>query len=157
MKKMSIIKKIILAAVSAVAVIALIYFAYTTIHYRMFRDYQDYLSDNEPYEEGAPFQPLAGDGRIKGMELAAQNGQLELYINKATAARLAAHIANRIDHAHAVRNAFQRKLPERSTIQFAVYDRRTDAVVYSNPEDADQDALASKTNSIPDLRDRKAS
>ncbi len=115
MKKMSIIKKIILAAVSAVAVIALIYFAYTTIHYRMFRDYQDYLSDNEPYEEGAPFQPLAGDGRIKGMELAAQNGQLELYINKATA-------------------------------EFAVYDRRTDAVVYSNPEDADQDALASKTN-----------
>ena len=39
------------------------------------------------------------------MELAAQNGQLELYINKATA-------------------------------EFAVYDRRTDAVVYSNPEDA---------------------
>ena len=43
MKKMSTIKKIVLAVVSVIVLAVVVYFAYTTIHYKLFRDYKNYL------------------------------------------------------------------------------------------------------------------
>lgn len=116
MKKMSVIKKIILAVVSVAAVVLLIRLVYTTVHFRMFREYKDYIGENEEYEQGTEFQAMADtDGKVAGMVLAAENDILKLYIN--------------------TKNA-----------EMAVYDKRTGMTVYSNPEGAAGDELASKTN-----------
>ena len=116
MKKMSLSKKMSLAVVSVVAVVLLIRLAYTTIHFRMFREYKDYIKENEEYEQGTEFQAMAdADSKVTGMELAAENDILKLYIN--------------------TKNA-----------EVAVYDKRTGMTAYSNPVNADSDELASKTN-----------
>ncbi len=116
MKKMSTIKKIVLAVVSVIVLAVGIYFAYTTIHYKLFRDYRNYLVENDPYEAGTEFTALKdSENSVKGMELAAENEYLKLYINTENA-------------------------------ETAVYDKRTGTTLYSNPADAGKDALASTTN-----------
>ncbi|MDE7300050.1 MAG: hypothetical protein K2N94_14735 [Lachnospiraceae bacterium] len=116
MKKMSTIKKIILGIVSVAVLIGIVYLSYTLIHYRFYRDYQDYLLENEPYEEGTEFQALSDAApSVEGMVLAAENESLKLYINMETA-------------------------------DTAVYDKRTGHTVYSNPPAADADPVASGLN-----------
>ncbi|MDE7061088.1 MAG: hypothetical protein K2O71_05780, partial [Lachnospiraceae bacterium] len=115
-KKMSTIKKIILSVVSIVVLIVAIYLIYTTVHYKMFSDYKDYLADNEAYEEGVAFAAKNdASPNVSGMQLAAENDFLKLYINTKTA-------------------------------QTAVYDKRTGMTTYSNPEGAEDDAIAGKTH-----------
>lgn len=116
MKKMSLFKKIILSVVSVAALALIIYFGYITIHYRLFREYKNYIQENEAYETGAAFTAKSdSESNVSGMELAAENDVLKLYIN--------------------TKNA-----------EVAVYDKRTNTTIYSNPADAADDALASKTN-----------
>lgn len=115
-KKMSTIKKIILSVVSIAVLIVAIYLIYTTVHYKMFSDYKDYLADNEAYEEGVAFAAKSdASPNVSGMQLAAENDFLKLYIDTKTA-------------------------------QTAVYDKRTGAITYSNPEGAEDDAIAGKTH-----------
>lgn len=116
MKKMSTIKKIILAVVSVIAVVVIIRFAYTLIHYKFYDKYKDYITGNAGYEEGTEFQALNdSENNVSGMQLAAENDILKLYINPDNA-------------------------------ETAVYDKRTGTAVYSNPQGAASDELASKTN-----------
>lgn len=115
-KKMSTIKKIILSVVSVVVLAVAVYLIYTLVHYKLFRDYKDYLVDNEAYEEGTAFTAKSDSApSVDGMQLAAENDFLKLYINTKTA-------------------------------ETAVYDKRTGTTTYSNPPEGASDALASKTN-----------
>lgn len=115
-KKMSTIKKIILSVVSVLVVVVAAYMIYNLVHYKLFRDYKDYLGENEAYEEGTAF--TAKDDAspdVAGMQLAAENEFLKLYINAKTA-------------------------------EVAVYDKRTGQTTYSNPVNGAEDAVASKTH-----------
>lgn len=115
-KKMSTIKKIILSVVSIAVLIVAVYLIYTTVHYKMFSDYKDYLADNEAYEEGMAFAAKSdASPNVSGMQLAAENDFLKLYINTKTA-------------------------------ETAVYDKRTGMTTYSNPVGAADDAIAGKTH-----------
>lgn len=115
-KKMSTIKKIILSVVSIAVLIVAVYLIYTTVHYKMFSDYKDYLADNEAYEEGMAFAAKNdASPNVSGMQLAAENDFLKLYINTKTA-------------------------------ETAVYDKRTGTTTYSNPVGAAGDAIAGKTH-----------
>lgn len=115
-KKMSTIKKIILSVVSVVVLAVAVYLIYTLVHYKLFRDYKDYLVGNEAYEEGTAFAAKSDSApSVDGMQLAAENDFLKLYINTKTA-------------------------------ETAVYDKRTGTTTYSNPPEGASDALASKTN-----------
>lgn len=116
MKKMSAIKKIILSVAAAALFIGIVYLAYTLVHYRFYREYKNYLTENEPYGNGTEFQALKdSEPAVQGMVLAAENENLKLYINTSTA-------------------------------DTAVYDKRTGHTVYSNPPAADQDPIASGLN-----------
>ncbi len=85
-KKMSTIKKIILSVVSLVVVVIAVYMLYNLVHYKLFRDYKDYLEDNEAYEEGTAFAAKSdATPNVAGMQLAAENDILKLYINVKTA------------------------------------------------------------------------
>lgn len=115
-KKMSTIKKIILSVVSVVVLVVAVYLVYTLVHYKLFRDYKDYLTDNDAYEEGTAFAAKSDSApSVDGMQLAAENDYLKLYINTETA-------------------------------EVAVYDKRTGTTTYSNPPEGASDSLASKTN-----------
>lgn len=82
MKKMSTIKKIILSVVSVAVVVVVVYFAYTLIHYKFYNKYKDFITGNEGYEEGKNFQALNdSQNNVSGMQLAAENEYLKLYIN----------------------------------------------------------------------------
>ena len=116
MKKMSTIKKIILSVVSVVVLAVVVYFAYTIIHYTMFRDYKKYVEKNAEYEAGTEFAALNdSDKKVSGMVLAAENDSLKLYINTDNA-------------------------------EVAVYDKRTGTTTYSNPPEGGKDPNASTTN-----------
>lgn len=85
-KKMSTIKKIILSVVSVVVLIVAVYMIYNLVHYKLFRDYKEYLEDNEAYEEGTAFAAKSDSSpSVAGMQLAAENEYLKLYINTKTA------------------------------------------------------------------------
>ena len=85
-KKMSVIKKIILSVVSVAVVIVAVYMIYNLVHYKLFRDYKEYLGDNEAYEEGTLFTAKSdASPSVAGMQLAAENDFLKLYIDTKTA------------------------------------------------------------------------
>ncbi len=115
-KKMSVIKKIILSVVSVAVVIVAVYMIYNLVHYKLFRDYKEYLGDNEAYEEGTLFTAKSdASPSVAGMQLAAENDFLKLYIDTKTA-------------------------------ETAVYDKRSGVTVYSNPVNSEDDPLAGKTH-----------
>lgn len=108
-------KKILIGVVSLIAAVILIWFAYYLIHFYFYNHYKDYLTSYD-YEEGKEFTPIAeSTPDVEGMELAAQNGTLKLYVDLETA-------------------------------NVAVVDTRNGETVYSNPLNADDDAIANKTN-----------
>lgn len=115
MKKMSVMKKITITAVGVLLIVILGYFGYKLVHYKLYDGYKDYISEHPEYEEGMPFQAVSASHTIDGMEAAAENEALILYINAKTA-------------------------------ETAVYDKRTGQTIYSNPLEAEQDSVASKTN-----------
>lgn len=108
-------KKILIGVVSLIAAVILIWFAYYLIHFYFYNHYKDYLTSYD-YEEGKEFTPIAeSTPDVEGMELAAQNGTLKLYVDLETA-------------------------------NVAVVDTRNGETLYSNPLNADDDAIANKTN-----------
>ncbi len=108
-------KKIVLAFVAIALLLVAAYFGRWLYRYHFYNGYRDMLT-SYAYEEGGAFSPLSDEEKlVPGMQLAAQNDNLKLYVN-----------------------------PE--TGEVAVADRRTGQVTYSNPPDADQDAVASGTN-----------
>lgn len=115
MKKMSVMKKITITAVGVLLIVILGYFGYKLVHYKLYDGYKDYISEHPEYEEGTPFQAVSASHTIDGMEAAAENEALILYINAKTA-------------------------------ETAVYDKRSGQTIYSNPLEAEQDSVASKTN-----------
>lgn len=112
---MSVMKKITITAVGVLLIVILGYFGYKLVHYKLYDGYKDYISEHPEYEEGMPFQAVSASHTIDGMEAAAENEALILYINAKTA-------------------------------ETAVYDKRTGQTIYSNPLEAEQDSVASKTN-----------
>ena len=89
---------------------------YNLVHYKLFRDYKEYLGDNEAYEEGTLFTAKSdASPSVAGMQLAAENDFLKLYIDTKTA-------------------------------ETAVYDKRSGVTVYSNPVNSEDDPLAGKTH-----------
>lgn len=108
-------KKILIGVVSLIAAVILIWFAYYLIHFYFYNHYRDYLTSYD-YEEGKEFTPIAeSTADVEGMELAAQNGVLKLYVN-------------------------------RETGEAAIVDTRNGQITYTNPPEADNDAIANKTN-----------
>jgi hypothetical protein len=78
-------KKLFIAALAVAFLAVLAYQGYIHFHYRMYNGYARYLPDRERvYAEGRPFAPLAGGGMVEGMELAADNGILQLYADSAS-------------------------------------------------------------------------
>lgn len=74
-------KKIVTAAVCLILAIAVVYMAHWLIRYYFYNDYRKDLSSYE-YEEGSPFAPLdEASPDVPGMELAAENQQLKLYVD----------------------------------------------------------------------------
>lgn len=108
-------KKILIAIVSLILAVFVIYFAHWMIRYYFYNDYQKDLSSYS-YEEGKEFIPIKeSSSDVKGMELAAENDTLKLYVNTETG-------------------------------EVAVEDKRNGQITYSNPQNADDDAVANGTN-----------
>ena len=108
-------KKILIGVVSLIVAVILIWFAYYLIHFYFYNHYRDYLTSYD-YEEGKEFTPIAESAAdVEGMELAAQNDVLKLYVN-------------------------------RETGEAAFVDLRNGQITYTNPPNADDDAIANKTN-----------
>lgn len=108
-------KKILIAIVSLILAVFVIYFAHWMIRYYFYNDYQKDLSSYS-YEEGKEFTPIKeSSSDVKGMELAAENDTLKLYVNTETG-------------------------------EVAVEDKRNGQITYSNPQNADDDAVANGTN-----------
>lgn len=108
-------KKILIAIVSLILAVIVIYFAHWMIRYYFYNDYQKDLSSYS-YEEGKEFTPIKeSSSDVKGMELAAENDTLKLYVNTETG-------------------------------EVAVEDKRNGQITYSNPQNADDDAVANGTN-----------
>ena len=108
-------KKILIAIVSLILAVIVIYFAHWMIRYFFYNEYQKDLSSYS-YEEGKEFTPIKeSSSDVKGMELAAENDTLKLYVNTETG-------------------------------EVAVEDKRNGQITYSNPQNADDDAVANGTN-----------
>ncbi len=108
-------KKILIAIVSLILAVIVIYFAHWMIRYFFYNEYQKDLSSYS-YEEGREFTPIKeSSSDVKGMELAAENDTLKLYVNTETG-------------------------------EVAVEDKRNGQITYSNPQNADDDAVANGTN-----------
>ncbi len=77
-------RMILLAVLGAIALIGLIWFLVYTIRFTSKKAYLDYISSYE-VEEGSEFSALSDSSKdVDGMVLAAENGNLKLYIKAAT-------------------------------------------------------------------------
>lgn len=104
-------KKILIGIVSVIVAVCAIFMVRWLVRYYFYNSYRDDLS-SYGYEEGTAFQAInESSSDVAGMELAAQNDILKLYVNTATG-------------------------------EVAVVDKRNGQITYSNPPDADQDAIA---------------
>ena len=104
-------KKILIGIVSIIVAAFAIFMVRWLVRYYFYNSYRDDLS-SYGYEEGRAFQAISeSSSDVAGMELAAQNDILKLYVNTATG-------------------------------EVAVVDKRNGQITYSNPPDADQDAIA---------------
>lgn len=116
MKKMSVMKKIILGAVAVLLVSVAAYFAYKTIHYNLYREYKDYINERRVYEDGRAFTALTDSSQ------SVQGMVL------------------------AAENDILKLYINKKTTDIAVYDKRSGEITYSNPVNASDDPIASKTN-----------
>lgn len=108
-------KKIFIGFISVVLAVALIWIVYYLLHYLFYNEYRKYLSSYE-VEQGTEFTPISEKtSDVEGMELAAENEYLKLYVNTESA-------------------------------DIAVYDKRNGQITYSNPVNANNDAIANGTN-----------
>lgn len=74
-------KKIVIAAVSLILAIVVIYLAQWLIRYQFYNEYRKDLSSYE-YEEGKEFSAIKESGSdVDGMDLAAENDTLKLYVD----------------------------------------------------------------------------
>lgn len=74
-------KKIVIAAVSLVLAIVVVYMAHWLIRYYFYNDYKEDVSSYE-YEEGKAFSAIKeSNPDVEGMELAAENDTLKLYVD----------------------------------------------------------------------------
>lgn len=77
-------KKIIALSVGIVLTVVIGLIAYWLIHYYFHNEYRDVLSSYE-YEEGTEYSPIKeSTSSVEGMELAAENDTLKLYVNAET-------------------------------------------------------------------------
>lgn len=114
-RPMSLTKKIVLGVLGIAAVVGISYLTYYLIHYVAYDEYKDYLTSYE-YEAGTEFAPIKETkSDVSGMELVAENENLKLYTDTATAT-------------------------------IAVYDKRNQETIYSNPMNAEEDSMANATN-----------
>ncbi|MBD5453249.1 MAG: hypothetical protein HDR30_02840, partial [Lachnospiraceae bacterium] len=74
-------KKIIIAAISLILVVVVAYMANWLIRYQFYNEYREDVSSYE-YEEGKPYSPInESSPDVDGMELAAENDTLKLYVD----------------------------------------------------------------------------
>ena len=74
-------KKVLLAVSGLILLIIVVWLAHYLIHYYFYNDYKENLSAYT-YEEGTDFTPIKeGKSDVAGMELAAENTELKLYVN----------------------------------------------------------------------------
>ena len=74
-------KKIIIAAISLILVVVVAYMANWLIRYQFYNEYREDVSSYE-YEEGKPYSPInESNPDVDGMELAAENDTLKLYVD----------------------------------------------------------------------------
>ena len=77
-------KKILLGVSGLILAAAIIWLAYYLIHYYFYNGYRDDLS-SYTYEEGSEFIPIKeSKSDVDGMDLAAENDNLKLYVNTTT-------------------------------------------------------------------------
>ncbi len=110
-------KKIVIGVVSLIAAIVLIWLVYYLVHFYFYNHYRDYVSSNRyEYEEGTEFTPIAESKSDVEGMVLAQENEV-----------LKLYVN-----------------PE--TGEIAVVDKRNGQITYSNPVDADDDAVANQTN-----------
>lgn len=110
------LKKALWILLCAVAVGALAYLAYFLLHYQLYDGYKAFIGGQYETEQSAPFKALA--------EKSADVPGMKL----------------------AAQNDTLKLYINEKTAEVAVYDKRTGAVLRTNPESADADPIANKTN-----------
>lgn len=115
-RKMSGLKKALLIALGALALAALIFAAWYLIRFQFYDVYRDALKGAYAIETGTAFEPLP-DARQDVPGMAL-----------------------------AAQNDTLKLYADEKTACVAVYDRRNGVTVYSNPQDAQNDPVANKTN-----------
>ena len=84
-RPMSLTKKIVLGILGIVAVVGISYLTYYLFHYVAYDKYKEYLTSYE-YEAGTEFASIKeSKSDVSGMELVAENENLKLYTDTATA------------------------------------------------------------------------
>ena len=83
-RKLGLLQKILLGVLGAVVLAVLIWFAYYMFHYYLYDGYKQYLTGYDT-EAGTDFHALKDSSKdVEGMELAAENSVLKLYVSTET-------------------------------------------------------------------------
>ena len=83
-RKLGLLQKILLGVLGAVVLAVLIWFAYYMFHYYLYDGYKQYLTGYDT-EAGTDFHALKDSSKdVEGMELAAENETLKLYVSTET-------------------------------------------------------------------------
>ncbi len=83
-RKLGLLQKILLGVLGAVVLAVLIWFAYYMFHYYLYDGYKQYLTGYDT-EAGTDFHALKDSSKdVEGMELAAENETLKLYVSMET-------------------------------------------------------------------------
>lgn len=83
-RKLGLLQKILLGVLGAVVLAVLIWFAYYMFHYYLYDGYKQYLTGYD-IEAGTDFNALKDSSKdVEGMELAAENSVLKLYVSTET-------------------------------------------------------------------------